>query len=475
MQNDHIVSTIMQTLDLNKQPAFQTLVDVISKEIHDKSIKTGSKLPPYRTLSWRIGLSPGTVQKAYRELERQCLIIPRVGDGSYVLEAPNSSINRFRNSPRQLCDYKSDPDSDLGQTIIDLSRNQFLLTNDLERWRQILDSSTADHSHLFSLLNYTDEQGLYIHRLAGAQWFSMMGVDISPDQIFCTNGAQNGINLSLNTIMRPMETIAVDKYTYPGILALAKRRNIRIVNIEHDDNGLLPDDLCKKFQQYKFSGLFVMPTIHNPLNIQMPDSRRDKIADFCARNSVFIIEDETQGILNGIYKRSFFDRLPQQTILISSVSKALSSGLRVGYIAVPHKLVGAIRNIVQETCWMASPISHEFAHRCIASGYATECLNKIRLEISRRKKIINDCLSKIEYFSADYSPHYWIPLPANITDVEMVKYLSYRQVKVSPSLQFCNTNIQDQFFIRASITAYASDKNLAGAFVKVRDAILAHR
>jgi len=461
---EDIIRHITLKLDRQKRPVYQELASVITEEILSNRIVAGRKLPPYRTLSWKLNLAPETVQRAYRALERQCLIVGYVGDGSYVLRTDRHKNHRFRNAPAVI-----NPAANLSQaSVIDLSRNQSLLSDKKSMWRGFTDLSQIDDNTLFYLLNYTDEQGLLSHREAGVRWLSFVGAEAKPDQIICINGSQHGLQLILNALLQPHDTIAVDEYTYPGLLSLAKRFQINIIPVAMDNKGLCPNDLSQKFKQYRFSAIFVMPTLHNPTNIHMPAERRDEISHFCERHKLIIIEDETQGILCPENTGAFFDRLPNQTIILSSVSKALSSGLRVGYMAVPRRMISTFKNMIQETCWMATPLVHELAKRGIMSGYAQDCLAISRVEILRRKAFLNDVMGDVTYFTQSYSPHYWIEITAKTKDTEMVAALEEKGIKTSPSSQFCGRAIQQRYFIRTCVTAYCSDEALIKAYGEIK-------
>lgn len=62
---DDIIWRIGQKLDRQKRPIYQELASVITEEILSERIQAGQKLPPYRILSWKLSLSPETIQKAY--------------------------------------------------------------------------------------------------------------------------------------------------------------------------------------------------------------------------------------------------------------------------------------------------------------------------------------------------------------------------------------------------------------------------
>ena len=299
--------------------------------------------------------------------------------------------------------------------------------------------------------------------------------DVSPEDIFCTSGSHQGIHLAIDAFMRMHDSIAVDEYTYPGVLSLARRKGIRIVAVERDEKGLCPEGLEEKIRRNRVSVLFTTPTLQNPLSYRMPDDRRDEIAEICGRSGVYIIEDEAQGILLGQPHRSFHDRLPGQTALVSGMSKAVSAGLRVGYLAVPGQLREQFRAAMKDACLMAPPLGHELARRCIETGFAGESIRKNRSEIERRRTLVDPVLDGVDYVSADGSPHYWIALPDGVGDAEATERLARGNILVRPSSQFSSGHERNSHFIRASVTADTGDEGIRRAFGAVRRIAAGHR
>ena len=458
-----LIDTIRSGLGGGKPPVFMHLAALISKEIASGNLPRGVKLPPYRTMSHELGLAAGTVQRAYRELERQSMIVPRTGDGSYVLGPSPRERKRFRNDPEGLEPNRKN------LAVADLARDRFMLDGDLGKWAKVHDMSDMDPELLLGMLNYADERGLRPHREAGAEWMLHHGGEVHPDNVFCTNGSQHGIHLAMSAFMRMHDTIAVDEYTYPGPLALAQRMGIRTVVIGHDEEGMLADDLERKIGGNRISAIYTTPTLQNPLNYRMPDKRRDEIAAICQRHKVFIIEDECQGILLERPCRSFYDRLPGQTARVSGMSKSVAAGLRVGYLAVPGQSTEQFRAAMKDTTLMATPLSHEMARRCVASGFAHESLKGNRLEIARRRKLVDPVLDGVEYSSAEGSPHYWISLMKKLTDIDVVDSLARKNIHVRPSSQFHSGHGQTSCCVRASINVRVDDEGISSAFAEIRE------
>ena len=467
MLNDNeIAQLIRKKLDFSQKPIFEHLAGIISDEIVKRNISTADKLPAYRRLSWQINLSEGTVQRAYQELERKGLIITRVGDGSYVLKRQNERLESFSNAPKRKKISAIAP-----QTVIDLSRNQFLLHHNFDNWREILNFSSLSDRDMSRLFNYADERGGSSHRKAGLQLFSLLGISPKVEQIFCTNGAQHGVTIALHTLARRHDAIAVDAYTYPGIITLAKRMRIRLVVVDRDRDGMLPDALERQIQSHRIAGLYMMPNRHNPLNFSMSNSRRRDIADLCRKHNVMIIEDETQGLSGEQVFTSFFSLLPELTFVVSSVSKILNSGLRVGFLVAPQQLVNRARKVMRDSCWMATPMSHEIVKRSFETGLLDKSISSNKREIKRRKKLLQHLVADMDYTTQDCSPHYWIKLPKSSTDLEMYEKLLTDKIIVSPGAQFRVKQPQKEYFMRVCLTAYVDDAQLLFAFEKIRQTV----
>ena len=67
-------------------PKYLAVADAIAEDISAGRLQPGTKLPPQRDLAWRLGVTVGTVSRAYTEAERQGLVRGEVGRGTYVLK-----------------------------------------------------------------------------------------------------------------------------------------------------------------------------------------------------------------------------------------------------------------------------------------------------------------------------------------------------------------------------------------------------
>lgn len=82
----------------SKQPIYEQLVEQLRKQLMLGSIAAGAAMPSVRQLATELGINPNTIQKAYRRMEEEGMIVSVPGRGSFVSEDPAQMLDRERES-----------------------------------------------------------------------------------------------------------------------------------------------------------------------------------------------------------------------------------------------------------------------------------------------------------------------------------------------------------------------------------------
>lgn len=185
---------------------YRRLAEALEKSIGEGLIELGSKLPPHRLLADSLGVTVGTISRAYGELERVGLVVARVGDGTYVRQRgmERSRDSGFRNV------------SDESQALLDMSRNQPIPGQEAILLSQGLQALANDPQTLQQIAGYTADAGLLRHRAAGAEWLRHKAFAPSADQIVCVNGGQHGLLCVLMGLLKAGDTLVTEHLTYQG-------------------------------------------------------------------------------------------------------------------------------------------------------------------------------------------------------------------------------------------------------------------
>ncbi|MHC8321448.1 aminotransferase-like domain-containing protein [Pseudomonas sp. GB2N2] len=429
---------------------YKRLADAVGKGIAEGLIEPGCKLPPHRLLADSLGVTIGTISRAYGELERVGLVVARVGDGTYV---------RQRGMERQR-DAGFRNVSDEPQVFFDMSRNQPIPGREAQFLSQTLQALASDPGTLQRISGYTADVGLQRHRAAGAHWLRHQEFIADAGQIICVNGGQHGLLCSLMALLKSGDTLVTEHLTYPGLISVARMLGIKLIGVGMDDEGLIPEALDEVCRNHRVSALYCTPTIQNPTAAVMSVPRREAIVEVCRQHNLLIFEDDAHAVLAQHRPLPLCHFAPERSVLIGSLSKVVSAGLRVGYLHAPQPLVGRLSAAVRGTCWMASPLTLEVASRWVENGIAEQLLGQQIAEISRRKWLVSGVLQGLAYKTHAHSPHFWIEVPEPWRASQIAAELKEKNYLVATAEAFAVGHGAVPQFIRASVCNSAGDDGL---------------
>ncbi len=384
----------------SRGPKYLAIADAIALAVSDGHLPPGSKLPPQRNLAYDIGVTLGTITRAYSEAERRGLVGGEVGRGTFVLGARQIKADGF-----------VIPEAPAAHGVIDFT-HAAPATGRAGRALSKTLIEIASEPNIDVLANYQMNTGLQPHLEAGSQWLTRQGLR-NPDieRITLTNGSNHGILVAMMTLANPGETILVEPLTYPGILHQARILGYRVEAVETDEDGFIPEALEEACRRYSPRLLYCMPNVQNPTTISMSEDRRRAVADIVESSGMFIIEDDIWGGMVESNAPHMADLLPDRTVYLAALSKCMAGGLRIGYALAPARLSERLRASVRMTCWMPAPLMAEIARRWITDGTGDELRHWQRAEVTKRIEI---GLSQLAESSPRYQPgghHIWLDLP----------------------------------------------------------------
>ena len=380
-------------------PVFRQIADAIGESVGDGRLPSGSRLPPQRDLAYVLGVSLNTVSRAYADATDRGFVRGEVGRGTYVRGGGPLPVST---DPAGLARPQAGP--------IDFSLNlpapgpaAALLAQSLAA----LSGSTA----LAGLLDYQTAGDQPRHAGAAAAWLGRVGLDARADDIVLTTGAQHGILVALMATTRPGDVLLTERLTYAPIKAMAHHLGLKPVPVSGDTGGLCPDALDTACRRVAGTVLYCLPTLHTPTTATMSGDRRSAVAAVARRHGLTVIEDDVFGFLPPKRPLPLAAFAPERTLYVTSVSKCLAPGLRVGYIHAPPDRARALRSAVGLSSWMPPPLMAEIASRWIEDGTADRLNAAQRAEAAARQAMAR-ALIPDRCLNADANGfHVWLTLP----------------------------------------------------------------
>lgn len=380
-------------------PKYLRIVEAMAEDIATGQLPAGTRLPPHRELAYQLGVSANTTSRAYAEAVKRALLKGEVGRGTFVRAPGNSPA---QDAPETLRRADTGP--------IDLSRNLPMPGFCEPHIRRVM-SDIATDSGLRALLDYQTEADLRHHRAAGQAWLAGCGLKAGLDSIIPVIGGQHGVLCILMALLQPGDLLLAEALTYTPVLAMAARLNLRTGAVAMDAQGVLPDAFEAWCRDANPKAFYLTPTLQAPTTITLSTARRAAIADIANRYGVILIEDDVFGPLKRDKPAPIAQSAPDRTIYVTSLSKTVAPGLRVGFLHAAETLAPALHRSVNLSVWMTPPVTLEVASRLIGEGTAARLTQQQQRTALHRQHLVQQSLGPDVIPQVPDGFHVWLPLP----------------------------------------------------------------
>ena len=212
---------------------------------------------------------------------------------------------------------------------------------------------------------------------------------VAPERVVLTTGSLQGFNFVARHLLSLDATVLVEAPCYDSSLAIVRRLGLSAESIPLREDGIDLDALAAALE--RVSGpkvVYTIPTFQNPSGRTLSLENRRRLLAIARDAGALVLEDDPYGLL-----RFEGERLPQLfelaegagVVFLSSFSKTVAPGIRVGYLILPDDLVAPIEGFVLEN-YVSPPVFVQAAlHEFIAGGFFEANLGHVREGLRLRR------------------------------------------------------------------------------------------
>lgn len=304
------------------------------------------------------------------------------------------------------------------------------------------------------VLQYGPTEGFPPLRAFLAELMRGRGLAVAPEQIVILSGSQQGLDAIAKLLVDPGDTVLVEEPTYVGALQAFRPYQPRFVSLPMDEEGLRIDaleqalaGLSREGRRPKF--LYTVASFQNPTGVTLAAERRAALIDLAARHDLPIVEDDPYGelrysgeappLLAAIDGARFGG--PRHVLYLSTFSKLLAPGLRVGWAVGPHPLLRKIVQVKQGLDLHTGSLAQAIAYESCRDGLLERQIPKIRRVYGERRAAMLAALERAMPAGARWTRpeggmFLWVTLPEEHDATELLPRAVERQVAFVPGASF---------------------------------------
>jgi len=452
-----IVSDTIWTPDLSSagKSKYKALAQAIRDAIMSGELSAGQQLPPMRELGYRIGLTPGTVARAYAILTEEGRLEAQVGRGTFVagkiVRPPVNPDSLIYLVDEGFADFRSSRVPDVGQG-------------------RIIDDALIElgQSHCRRHINYPTAQTDYGAREAVAGWIDAIRVGyVTADDVVLGNGAQNCCVLALQAVLHgAAPVILTEELSYPGVRHAGQLLRSKVVGVAMDDEGIIPEALEAAYRNHGGQVLLTAAEVHSPTTIKTTLVRKQALAKLAEKLDIMVIEDDCHTPLA--------TEVPSYRVLtggnayyISSLTKTVSGALRFGYMVGPQGQQDNLRQVAQSSFYGVSQPITDLCEGLFRSGAAHQIRKDVFAATAQRVRLAVNALGAWDIRWREDAPFIWLQMPTGWRASSFSMACEKQGIKVRPADEFALSDAKTPNAVRLALNTCVDEQVFRDALEKM--------
>ncbi len=383
-------------------PLYVQLFEQVRDMILSGRLKPRQRLPSTRALAKDLNVSRTTTLAAYEQLMSEGYIEGREGSGAYVAAMLPEDMLLVRSPskrteevpPADIPAASSAGMDDTGAALEHDAAQPFSSSGHDARlfpfadWSRLLAKSWR--SPRPELLHLQHGFGYRPLRCAiAAHLRELRGVECTAEQVVITPSAAQSVSLLVRTLLDRGDQVFVEDPGYPTIYRALENLGADAVATAVDNQGFTVPAAIEHTKGARAA--IITPSRQYPLGMTMPLARRIEVLSWAEATGTWIIEDdydsEYRYVGRPLSALMSLDRVGR-VIYVGSFSKTMFKSLRLGFVILPHDLIGAAHATLRSGSAGASAIAQPALGEFISSGQFAAHIRRMRRVYSERQQAL---------------------------------------------------------------------------------------
>ncbi len=411
------------------------------QSIAQGSLAEGSRLRSVRDAAATEGLAVNTVVEAYNRLAARGYVESRPGSGHYVRRLPHARTNAPASHVAEAVD------------VVSLLREQLEQHYTVRVGDGRPPAAWMEGSELGSHLRRARAAGLsQIDHGYGSPWgylplretiarlLGERSIGVNPRQVLLTQGANHALDLIVRHLLEPGDTALVDAPGYYPLFGKLKLAKVEMLGVPRLPDGPDIDTLQQLLRTHRPKVFFTQPLAHNPTGGSISLAKAHKLLQLAAQFDCLVVEDDPlSDLLPATAPRlAALDQL-ERVLYVSSFSKTLSAGLRVGYVAGAAQRINDLCDLKMLTVVSTSDFVERVVHQLISEGHYRRHLHRLKAKLDGA---LGPAIRALRRAGLQVQPptdggyYLWALLPAGMSELDLARQAATQGIFLAPGAVF---------------------------------------
>ena len=317
------------------------------------------------------------------------------------------------------------------------NRDLFPLEEIKKAANKLLEESGKD------VLQYSSSEGFFELRAWISGRYQSKHIHVHPDNILITSGSQQGMDLLGKTLLNDGDNVIIEEPGYLGAIQAFSIYKSTFHPVPVNEEGIELDPFHEVVSNNFVKLFYCVPNFQNPSGISYSEENRKSVAQMLKGKKTILVEDDPYGELRflGSEKSSFYQFMPENTVLLGSFSKTVVPSFRIGWIVANNQIMEKLVIAKQASDLHTNYFGQRIIHQYLKDNDIDEHINKIRQAYGKQRNAMVSAIQEyfpveIAYTHPEGGMFLWVTLPPAMSAMEVFKEAIKQKVAFVPGDPF---------------------------------------
>jgi 2-aminoadipate transaminase len=271
------------------------------------------------------------------------------------------------------------------------------------------------------------------------------GIASTAERVVVTTGSQQGLDLIARVLLDPGDVALMELPSYTGAITAFRNVGASLVGVRQEPDGIDLDHLEQTTARIRAEGrrvklLYLVPNFQNPTGLLLALRKRQMVLDWADRRDVLIVEDDP-------YRDMYFPDVTEEretrpiaaddargrVVYLSSFSKTLAPGFRVGWVSAPLEVSAKLELAKQAEDLCTGALDQRVVYEACRRGLLDTHLPKLRAHYQNKRDVMAGALQRLvgdrmSWVSPRGGFFLWVALAGGLAAADVMPFAQARGV-----------------------------------------------